>query len=189
MDQLKLSIDSIHLPPGDVGALLAAFRYRLEPRLATAEVALDWAVDRGRAGGAPRRARHAAAAVPVVRGDLERGCSMAQARVLRLEARMEGTALALRVIDDGRGFDATRAPRSLAERAGAIARGWRSKADRAARSFSWFSTERARRARIIRAHVRRVQSALPGAPGRAHLPRASTAFWPSPCCCWPSPAC
>ena len=44
----------------------------------------------------------------------------AQARVLRLEARMEGTALALRVIDDGRGFDATRAPRSLAERAGAI---------------------------------------------------------------------
>ena len=32
----------------------------------------------------------------------------ARARVLRLEACMEGTAVALRVIDDGRGFDASR---------------------------------------------------------------------------------
>ncbi|SFP84317.1 MULTISPECIES: histidine kinase [unclassified Variovorax] len=119
MDQLKLSIDSIHLPPGDVGALLAAFRYRLEPRLATAEIALDWAVDE---------------VTPVAHLDahgmrqlqfllfeaISNVLQHARARVLRLEACMEGTAVALRVIDDGRGFDASQPPRSLAERAGAI---------------------------------------------------------------------
>src|SRR5690606_7908923 len=44
MDQLKLSIDAMQLPPGDVQALLAGLRYRLEPRLAGAGLALEWAV-------------------------------------------------------------------------------------------------------------------------------------------------
>ena len=119
MDQLKLSIDSIHLPPGDVGALLAAFRYRLEPRLATAEVALDWAVDE--VAPVAHLDAHGMRQLQFLLFEaISNVLQHAQARVLRLEARMEGTALALRVIDDGRGFDATRAPRSLAERAGAI---------------------------------------------------------------------
>lgn len=119
LDQLKLSIDSIHLPPGDVGALLAAARYRLEPRLAAAGIELDWAVDE---------------VEPVARLDaqgmrqlqfllfeaISNVLQHAQASVLRIEAGMRGSTVQLRVIDNGKGFDAARAPRALAERAGAI---------------------------------------------------------------------
>jgi signal transduction histidine kinase len=119
LDQLKLSIDSIHLPPGDIGALLAALRYRLEPRLQTAGIAFEWAVDE---------------VAPVERLDAQAMRQMqfllfeaisnvlqhAHAHVLRIEAGMHGTTVQLRVIDDGRGFDATRVPRALWERAGAI---------------------------------------------------------------------
>ncbi len=122
LDQLKLSIDSIHLPPGDVGALLAAARYRLEPRLAAAGIALEWAAEE---------------VMPVARLDAQAMRQLqfllfeaisnvlqhAQASVLRMEAEMRGGTLLLRVIDNGKGFDATRAPRALAERAGAIGAG------------------------------------------------------------------
>ena len=119
LDQLKLSIDSIHLPPGDVGALLAALRYRLEPRLAAAGIRLEWGVEE----------------VPTVRGLDAQGMRQlqfllfeaisnvlqhAQAKTLRIEAQPAAGAVQLRVIDDGRGFDAARVPRALAERAGAV---------------------------------------------------------------------
>lgn len=45
LDQLKLSIDAIHLPPGDVGALLANIRYRLESRIVACGVELQWDVE------------------------------------------------------------------------------------------------------------------------------------------------
>jgi signal transduction histidine kinase len=45
LDQLKLSIDAIHLPPGDLTALLANLRYRLEPRFAALDTELEWHVD------------------------------------------------------------------------------------------------------------------------------------------------
>ena len=45
LDQLKLSIDALQLPAGDVAALLANLRYRLSPRLASAGIALQWQVD------------------------------------------------------------------------------------------------------------------------------------------------
>ncbi|MDM0010298.1 ATP-binding protein [Variovorax sp. J22G73] len=119
LDQLKLSIDSIHLPPGDVGALLAAARYRLEPRLAAAGIALEWAV----AELAPV-ARLDAQAMRQLQFLLFEAISNvlqhAQASVLRIEADMRGRSLVLRVIDNGRGFDAAHPPRALAERAGAI---------------------------------------------------------------------
>lgn len=44
MDQLKLTIDAMNLPPGDLTALLANLRYRLEPRLKTAGIELLWGV-------------------------------------------------------------------------------------------------------------------------------------------------
>ncbi|RQO42245.1 histidine kinase [Variovorax sp. KBW07] len=119
LDQLKLSIDSIHLPPGDIGALLAALRYRLEPRLAAAGIEFEWAVDE---------------VAPVERLDAQAMRQLqfllfeaisnvlqhAHASVLRIEAGMRDGTVQLRVIDNGRGFDAAHAPRSLAERAGAI---------------------------------------------------------------------
>jgi signal transduction histidine kinase len=45
LDQLKLSIDSLNLPAGDITALLANLRYRLEPRFAAMGMQLDWQVD------------------------------------------------------------------------------------------------------------------------------------------------
>ena len=45
LDQLKLSIDAINLPPGDITALLANLRYRLEPRLRACGIELEWAVE------------------------------------------------------------------------------------------------------------------------------------------------
>ena len=119
LDQLKLTIDSIHLPDGDVGALLAALRYRLAPRFDASGIALEWAVDE---------------LVPVERLDaqamrhlqfllfeaISNVLQHAQATVLRIEAAMLGKTVRLSVIDDGRGYDVSRAPRSLHERAQAM---------------------------------------------------------------------
>lgn len=44
LDQLKLSVDALELPSGDINALLAAMRYRLEPRLRAAGLGLVWEV-------------------------------------------------------------------------------------------------------------------------------------------------
>jgi hypothetical protein len=119
LDQLKLSIDSIRLPPGDIGALLAVLRYRLGPRFEAARLELQWAVDE---------------LTPVERLDAQAMRQLqfllveaisnvlqhAQATVLRIEAAMVGTTVRLCVIDDGHGYDTSQAPRSLRERAGAI---------------------------------------------------------------------
>lgn len=45
LDHLKLSIDAMTLPTGDVNALLAGLRYRLQPRFEGAGLALEWDVD------------------------------------------------------------------------------------------------------------------------------------------------
>lgn len=119
LDQLKLSIDSIHLPPGDVGALLAALRYRLEPRLAAAGIEFEWAVDE-----VDTVARLDAQTMRQLQFLLFEAISNvlqhAQATVLRLEADMRGKTVQVRVIDNGKGYDASQVPRALAERAGAI---------------------------------------------------------------------
>ena len=119
LDQLKLSIDSIHLPPGDVGALLAALRYRLEPRLAAAGIQFEWAVDE-----VPDVKQLDAQGMRQLQFLLFEAISNvlqhAQARTLRIEAEALAGAVQLRVIDDGRGFDALQVPRALAERAAAI---------------------------------------------------------------------
>jgi signal transduction histidine kinase len=120
LDQLKLQIDSIHLPPGDVGALLAAARYRLEPRLASSGIEFEWAVDEvepvERLGAQGMRQLQF-----LLFEAISNVLQHAQATVLRFEAGMQGTTVQLRVIDNGKGFDAVKhRPRALAERSGAI---------------------------------------------------------------------
>jgi len=44
LDQLKLSIDAMHLEPGDITTLLANLRYRMEPRLRAMHLELFWDV-------------------------------------------------------------------------------------------------------------------------------------------------
>jgi signal transduction histidine kinase len=123
LDQLKLSIDAMNLPPGDITALLANLRYRLEPRFAASDVELQWDVDdlaplERLDAGAMRQLQF------MVFEALSNVLQHAQARVLRIEAHAVDDGVALRIIDDGRGFDTNRPPRkglqSMHERAGAI---------------------------------------------------------------------
>ncbi len=123
LDQLKLQIDSMNLPPGDITALLANLRYRLEPRFAASDIELQWDVDL-----IPPLQRLDAHAMRQLQFMLFEAFSNvlqhAQASVLRIEAGMLGGTAQLRVIDNGRGFDLRATPRrgllSLRERAAAI---------------------------------------------------------------------
>jgi signal transduction histidine kinase len=45
LDQLRLSVDAMSLPVGDINALLASLRFRLQPRIEAAGMALQWEVD------------------------------------------------------------------------------------------------------------------------------------------------
>ncbi|WP_296443294.1 sensor histidine kinase [Rhodoferax sp. UBA5149] len=124
LDQLKLSIDAMNLPPGDITALLANLRYRLEPRFKASDIELQWDVD---------------LLAPLARLDdktmrqlqfmvfeaLSNVLQHAHANQLRIELRatLQGGAQ-LRVIDNGCGFETERVKRrglsSLRERAAAI---------------------------------------------------------------------
>ena len=123
LDQLKLSIDSINLPVGDVTALLANMRYRLEPRFTSSGIAFGWDVDL-----LPVIARLDHAAMRqlqyMVFEALSNALQHAQATHLRVEALVKDNTAVLRIIDNGRGFDvATATSRGLAsmrERAAAI---------------------------------------------------------------------
>ena len=132
LDQLKLSIDSMHLVAGDVTALLANMRYRLEPRFTSSGMAFEWDVDL-----LPQIERLDHSAMRqlqyMVFEALSNVLQHAQAKTLRIEARTLGTAdqpslsgavAVLRVIDDGGGFDAqaptSRGLASMRERALAI---------------------------------------------------------------------
>jgi signal transduction histidine kinase len=124
LDQLKLTIDAMNLPPGDITALLANLRYRLEPRLKASGIELRWDVDLL----APlerlddKAMRHLQYMVfEAVSNVLQH----ANASLLSIELRStpQGGAL-LRVVDNGCGFDPERIKsqglRSLRERAATI---------------------------------------------------------------------
>ena len=125
LDQLKLSIDAMHLPPGDITALLANLRYRLEPRFTAIGMALQWDVDL-----LPVLERLDASAMRQLQFMLLEALSNvlqhAQASVLRIEAHAVQNAapIFVRIVDNGRGFDVQHPQRkglaSLRERAAAI---------------------------------------------------------------------
>lgn len=106
LDQLKLSIDAMNLPPGDVTALLANLRYRLEPRLQASDIALRWAVElieplQRLDAGAMRQLQF------MVFEALSNVLQHAQATELCIEAVAAEQGVRLRIVDNGRGFDAT----------------------------------------------------------------------------------
>ena len=123
LDQLKLSIDAMHLLPGDIGSLLANLRYRLEPRFAASDIELQWVV-----GSLEPVGQMDASAMRqlqfMVFEALSNVLQHSQATTLAIEAEMAGTGVCLRIVDNGRGFDATLPPRkgllSMRERAAAI---------------------------------------------------------------------
>lgn len=123
LDQLKLTIDAMHLPPGDVTALLANLRYRLEPRLRASDIELQWGVEliepiHSLDAQAMRHLQF------MVFEALSNVLQHAQASQLRIEASGAADAVRLRIVDNGRGFDVQAPARkglaSLRERAQAI---------------------------------------------------------------------
>ena len=125
LDQLKLSIDAMNLPPGDITALLANMRYRLGPRFSASDIELQWAVSQLpiRAGLDMQGTRHLQF---MLFEALSNVLQHARATILRIESEHSGETghTVLRVIDNGCGFDVSTQPlRSLAsirERAAAI---------------------------------------------------------------------
>jgi len=105
LDQLKLSIDAMHLPPGDITALLANLRYRLEPRLKACGIELEWAVDElepvaGLDAGAMRQLQF------MLFEAISNVMQHAQASQLRIEAQQTAQGVCIGFVDNGSGFDA-----------------------------------------------------------------------------------
>lgn len=130
LDQLKLSIDALNLPPGDVTALLANLRYRLEPRFRAMGLTLEWAVV-----PLPEVPSLDASAMRQLQYIFFEAFSNvmqhAHASILRIEATPTlavhgnaGHTVRIRIGDNGRGFDTTAVQRkglaSMQERARAI---------------------------------------------------------------------
>ena len=123
LDQLKLSIDALNLPPGDVTALLANLRYRLEPRFLASDIALRWAVQLIKP--VPRLDASAMRQLQfMVFEALSNVLQHAKASELWIEAEAVEGGVCLRIVDNGCGFDANLPPRkgllSMQERASAI---------------------------------------------------------------------
>ena len=127
MEQLKLSIDALHLQPGDVATLLANLRYRLGPRFADADLHIVWDVDPVEPlpyldDAAMRHVQF------MVYEALSNVFQHAHAHQLHISLRSVGTDVVLRIVDDGCGFEVppdlrsgrSKGLRSLAERAQAI---------------------------------------------------------------------
>jgi signal transduction histidine kinase len=112
LDHLKLSIDAMTLPPGDINALLANLRYRMGPRFTAIDVTLAWVVE-----PVPVLARLDADAMRQLQFLIFEAMSNvlqhAGARVLSIQAMATGPKEApevlVRVMDDGVGFNVTAA--------------------------------------------------------------------------------
>lgn len=130
LDQLKLSIDALNLPPGDITALLANLRYRLEPRFRAMGLALEWAVVPLDAvkhldGAAMRQLQY------IFFEAFSNVMQHAHASILRIEATptLPSTAgkpvpVRIRICDNGCGFDPDQVPRkglrSMQQRAASL---------------------------------------------------------------------
>lgn len=122
LDQLKLSIDALNLPPGDVNALLASLRYRMEPRLAQAGITLAWQVEPlppwpgGQAEGRMQSLQF------LLFEALSNMLQHAAATRLRLGAAPGDGCIRIVLADNGRGLAPERLPRlaAMRERAAAL---------------------------------------------------------------------
>jgi signal transduction histidine kinase len=124
LDQLRLTIDGINLPPGDISVLLANLRYRLEPRIKSSDIELQWDVQPMEPLSRldEKAMRHLQY---LVFEALSNVLQHAHATLLRIELhRAPDGAAVLRVIDNGRGFTVARVSerglRSMRDRATAM---------------------------------------------------------------------
>src|SRR4029453_1280245 len=116
-----LSIDAMNLPSGDVNALLASLRYRLQRRISQAGLTVDWQVDElpHWEQGTDLAMRHLQF---LLLEAISNALQHAQASTLTLSARSVDATIEISVRDDGRGgcVDANAGLQSMRERAHAI---------------------------------------------------------------------
>jgi signal transduction histidine kinase len=123
LDQLKLSIDAMTLPAGDVTALLANLRYRLEPRFKASDIELHWDVELlealTRLDDKGMRSLQF-----LVYGAIANVLQHSGATNLRVEAHRYKQGIQVCIVDNGCGFDTTLPKRkgllSMEERARVI---------------------------------------------------------------------
>lgn len=126
LDQLKLSIDAMNLPSGDLNALLANVRYRLEPRFLACNIPWQWRVQVLEL--IPRLDNTSMRQLQFMLFEaLSNVLQHAQASSLEIVAETlvaKDKGVKLQVIDNGRGFDTSQVHRrgllSMQERALAI---------------------------------------------------------------------
>nr|WP_279343776.1 ATP-binding protein [Variovorax terrae] len=101
IEDLRLVIDSLEPSEHSLQLALANLRYRLEPRLREAGVALAWEVDETPVAASTGQVLQI---MRIVQEALANALRHAQARRLRLRLEVAGGALAVEVSDDGRGL-------------------------------------------------------------------------------------
>jgi signal transduction histidine kinase len=109
VDDLKLTIDSLEPMGDDLLTLLATLRYRIGSRLEAAGLKLEWKVS----DLPPLPWLNPAASLHVLRilqESLTNVVKHAHATTIRVETAATDDSVIVRVIDDGRGFDANNPP-------------------------------------------------------------------------------
>jgi len=102
LDQLKLSIDAMSMPEGDVVGLLASLRFRMTPRFKAAGLQLNW--DVGDLPAWPGGTQPALRQLQYILFEaLSNVLQHAGAKEVILRAHLEGDHLLLVLHDDGRG--------------------------------------------------------------------------------------
>ncbi|HEY9130202.1 MAG TPA: sensor histidine kinase [Dyella sp.] len=108
LDDLKLTIDSMEPVDADLLLLLAMLRFRLEPRLKTAGIALSWEVQDLPALSwlDPSSALHI---LRIAQESIANILRHAQASEIRVRTTVATDAIEVHIEDNGRGFDIERA--------------------------------------------------------------------------------
>lgn len=142
LDQLRLTVDAMNLPPGDVNAVLSSLRYRLERRLQAAGLHLVWRVDElpvvERLSGSQMREIQF-----ILLEAISNTIQHAQASVLTLKATALPQAIVLTLADDGCGWRNGQDPNATGGRAaGNGVRSMRERAERIGATLRWLPAER-----------------------------------------------
>ena len=104
MDELRIAIDSMKPATQELLVMLGNLRYRLEPRLAAAGIALEWNVGHGPALGA-LEPKQVTEITRVVQEALSNAMKHSHATLMRLSvSTTEEGCVTISVIDNGRGF-------------------------------------------------------------------------------------
>jgi signal transduction histidine kinase len=108
IDDLRLAIDSSQGTEDSLLLALGNLRFRMQPRLKAAGIALHW--DTQTLGHPlPLRPQHQLPVLRIVQEALSNALKHAAAKTITVQATQSDTALSLRIEDDGQGFDVSAA--------------------------------------------------------------------------------